>query len=1049
MENNIDYSGNKQVFTSLYEHFGFGNEESRSGPGSTLEETKELRNKLVELINEKNIKSVLDIPCGDWNWMKEIAHNFESYTGGDIVDECVRVNNEKYGNDKIRFVNFDLLKDEIPEADLLIVRDVIGHYPVSQGNIIINNILKSNCKYLLTTTTYNISNGTGLSSYKNTNIDVGRHYMVNLMEYPFSLPIPITYIEEVPRIDKYDDGERKVMALWDLTQLKPLLEMKQNTQILEDIVDKYSTDKKSSFYTEIYGGLFNEFREKNFNLLEIGLGTAIPDVPSTFIGWASQYENFKPSSCLRVWREYFINANIYGVDIQEDCIINEDRIQTYLLDSTDTEKSNELMGDLKFDIIIDDGLHTAEGQYKTFLNYFHRLNDNGLYIIEDIGGGGDGMNVFLNYYHELKDILNQHEYFWDYDILIIKKNNSNNGCHIGEFSHMKRFNSGFFSFVNSQKGACPCDDKIEQFFIQEEKRKNGIVEEVPVIKTGFEVNKNLTIVTGLWNIGRPGRDFSHYIEHFKMFLEIPQNLFIYIPKEYEYLVWERRSKENTFVKNYELEDVKKLYSPFWDKTQEIRTNPNWFNQAGWLPGSPQAHLEWYNPIVQSKMFMLNDVTVWNPFNTEYFFWLDAGITNTVPHTHLTENNVLNKLTDYGNPFLFLSYPYQAENEIHGFTFSDMNRIARTEVKYVCRGGLFGGHKHQINEANATYYSMLTNTLNSGLMGTEESLFTLMSYNEPHLYRRFELDGNGLIVKFTQSLVDNNVTIVEPTKTEAKKFIKYTDRDVERYKTNLYVLTFNFPEQLMHTINSMKKTPEWLTKPRLVLLDNSTIEESKELNRQIAKEHNFEYIDLGGNTGICGGRQAASEHFHESDADFMFFFEDDMTSNPPEFDGQFCRNGFRKYIPNLYNLVHRIMLKEDFDFLKLSFTEVYFDNDKQCSWYNVPQHIRTRDWPHYDKLPVSGLDPNVPLTSFKNIRNMDGLSYIDGEIYYANWPMIVSKEGNYKMFIETKWANPFEQTWMSHIYQQTKEGKIKPAILLASPIWHDRIKHYQPGERREN
>ena len=54
-----------------------------------------------------------------------------------------------------------------------------------------------------------------------------------------------------------------------------------------------------------------------------------------------------------------------------------------------------------------------------------------------------------------------------------------------------------------------------------------------------------------------------------------------------------------------------------------------------------------------------------------------------------------------------------------------------------------------------------------------------------------------------------------------------------------------------------------------------------------------------------------------------------------------------------------------------------------------------------------------------------------------------------MFLDTKWAHPFEQTWMSHIYQLTKEEKIRPAILLASPIWHDRIKYYQPEERREN
>ena len=564
-----------------------------------------------------------------------------------------------------------------------------------------------------------------------------------------------------------------------------------------------------------------------------------------------------------------------------------------------------------------------------------------------------------------------------------------------------------------------------------------------------EVNKNLTIVTGLWNINRAGRDFQHYIDNFKLFLDIPQNLFIYIESKYEYLVWEKRDKSNTFVKTYELSDINNLYAPHWDKTQEIRNSKDWLNQAGWLESSPQASLEWYNPIVQSKMFMLHDVTIWNPFDSEYFFWLDAGITNTVPHMHLVENNVLDTLPNYGNPFLFLSYPYEAANEIHGFEAKAMNIYAGADVKYVCRGGLFGGHKDQIREANSTYYSLLQKTLNSGYMGTEESLFTIMSYNEPELYQRYELDGNGLIVKFTQAIIDNNVKLAEVVKPKIGNVVKVTDKDVFKYKTNLYMLTFNFPKQILHTISSMEKTPEWLTRPSLVLLDNSTNDEAKIENKKIAEKYNFEYIDLGGNTGICGGRQAAAEHFDNSDADFMFFFEDDMTVNPPEMVGQVCRNGFMKYVPNLFNIVHKIMLKDGFDFLKLTFTEVYFDNDKQCSWYNVPQSIRSRDWPNYDKLPVTGLDPNAPLTNFNNIRVMDGVSYIDGEVYYANWPMIVSKAGNKKMFIETKWAHPYEQTWMSHMYQMTKEGNLKPAILLAAPIWHDRIMHYTPEERREN
>lgn len=780
---------------------------------------------------------------------------------------------------------------------------------------------------------------------------------------------------------------------------------------LTEIIEKYGSDKSLSGYDYFYNRIFDFYVGQNIDYLEIGLGTLIPTIPSTFAGNVNHYNHYTPAAVLKVWREYFENATIHGIDIGEDCMLNgEENIETFIVDSTNKQLCDEKLSDNMYDIILDDGLHTAVGQLETLRNFFGRVKDNGLYVIEDVGGGGDSINVYTDMNREVLEVIGEHEYFFRGNILIVHKNYSGKG-----------------------------QISLEQL----ERSLNKLFNEE------YKVNENLTIVTGLWNINRVGRSFDHYLEHFDNFLKIPQNLFIYVPKELESFVWERRKPHNTFVKVYELEDVKQLYAPFWDKTQQIRTNPEWFNLAGWLTESPQASLEWYNPIVQSKMFMLNDVSIWNPFNTEYFFWLDAGITNTVPVTHLVNDNVLDKLTDYGNPFLFLSYPYDADNEIHGFKIDGMNRYAGEDVKYVCRGGLFGGHKQQLNEANSTYYALLDKTMNEGLMGTEESLFSIMSYVEPDLYRRFELDGNGLIVKFTQAINDNNVTITTPNIKRINNHRKYSDRDVEQVKTHLYMLTFNFPEQVLHTIESMKKTPEWLERPKLFLLDNSTDENAKVRNRQIASEHNFEYLDLGGNTGICGGRQAAAEHFHESDADFMFFFEDDMTVNPPELKGEVCRNGFRKYIPNIYNLVHRIMLKDEFDFLKLSFTEVYFDNDKQCSWYNVPQDIRTRDWPHYDKLPVSGLDPNVPLTEFKNIRNLDGLTYVDGEVYYANWPMIVSKEGNKKMFIDTKWGHPYEQTWMSHMYQMTKRGELHPALLLASPIWHERIMYYKPEERREN
>jgi len=564
------------------------------------------------------------------------------------------------------------------------------------------------------------------------------------------------------------------------------------------------------------------------------------------------------------------------------------------------------------------------------------------------------------------------------------------------------------------------------------------------------LNKELTVVTGLWNINRPGRDFSHYIEHFEKFLQIPVNMFIYIPQEYEYLVWKHRDRENTYVKIYELDDVKRLYEPFWENTQNIRNNPEWLNQTGengWLKGSPQASIEFYNPIVQSKMFMLSDATIWDPFQSEYFMWLDAGITNTVWENYMINDRVLDKINKHLDAFLFLSYPYETQEEIHGFRKNEMDKMAGKSVKYVCRGGLFGGRKELIRSANAEYYTLLDSSLSRGFMGTEESIFTIMSYLNPYNYRRYELDSNGLIVKYIQNLAQDTAELASTP--ERNVSIKNNNPAINHLKTSLYMLTFNFPEQVEHTLKTFEdNSPDWLKKTRKILIDNSTNDEARIKNREISDKWGFEHIIRNENTGINGGRQFAAEHFDASDSDYYFFFEDDMGLHPSTETG-YCRNGFRKYVPNLYNSLHKIMVRENFDFLKFSFTEVYMDNHIQVSWYNVPQIVRTRDFPDYDQLPITGFDPNAPRTKFENIDVFDGLAYISGNIYYANWPMIMSREGNKKVFLTTTWGRPYEQTWMSYVYQECLEGRIKPGILLASPVNHNRISHYKPEDRREN
>ena len=130
----------KETFSQIYNNWGFGGTESRSGPGSSLAETEDIRKKIRNLVTQFQIKTVVDLPCGDFNWMKEIVYGFEKYTGGDIVPEVI-VDNQKYANQIINFIEFDLAGDrEIPEADLLIVRDVIGHLPLEHGKKVIENI---------------------------------------------------------------------------------------------------------------------------------------------------------------------------------------------------------------------------------------------------------------------------------------------------------------------------------------------------------------------------------------------------------------------------------------------------------------------------------------------------------------------------------------------------------------------------------------------------------------------------------------------------------------------------------------------------------------------------------------------------------------------------------------------------------------------------------------------------------------------------------------------------------------------------------------------
>jgi hypothetical protein len=181
---------------------------------------------------------------------------------------------------------------------------------------------------------------------------------------------------------------------------------------LAQLCDKYGSDKGSMHeasqaypwrphsYVEYYALLFEQNRETIKNVFECGIGTNNPSLEST-MGIAG-----KPGASLRVWRDYFPNAQIIGADIDREILFQESRIKTYWVDQTSTEAIKSLWHNVKcdnFDLMIDDGLHEFHAGICLFENSIDKLSDFGHYIIEDVN---------------LDDLIKYQQYFKNKDYIV-------------------------------------------------------------------------------------------------------------------------------------------------------------------------------------------------------------------------------------------------------------------------------------------------------------------------------------------------------------------------------------------------------------------------------------------------------------------------------------------------------------------------------------------------------------------------------------------------------------------------------------------------------
>jgi hypothetical protein len=200
-------------FERIYQSNLWNCDESASGTGSSLVNTAYLRKKLPVIFGNYQIQSILDAPCGDFNWMSHLLEAnpvITSYIGADIVAPLINDNINKYGSQRINFRCLDITKDVLPISDLMIVRDCLFHLSYQDIYLYLENFCRTDIKYLLTTS--HILD----EDFKNTDIVSGDFRLIDIFRAPFNFPS-----DTLERIEDYvPPGAPREMCLLSRSQIE-------------------------------------------------------------------------------------------------------------------------------------------------------------------------------------------------------------------------------------------------------------------------------------------------------------------------------------------------------------------------------------------------------------------------------------------------------------------------------------------------------------------------------------------------------------------------------------------------------------------------------------------------------------------------------------------------------------------------------------------------------------------------------------------------------------------------------------------------------------
>jgi hypothetical protein len=202
------------IFGRIYARNAWEGKDSISGPGSDADQTKVVVADLPKLLANFHVRTILDIPCGDFHWMQSVGLEGLDYIGADIVGELIEKNVQRYQSDSIHFRKLNLIRDRLPTVDLVLCRDCLVHLSFKDLWSALRNICNSRSTYLLATTF--------TERTENKDITTGHWRRLNLQVAPFMLPSPLAILNEQCTEGGGENAD-KSLGLWKIDEIAKCL----------------------------------------------------------------------------------------------------------------------------------------------------------------------------------------------------------------------------------------------------------------------------------------------------------------------------------------------------------------------------------------------------------------------------------------------------------------------------------------------------------------------------------------------------------------------------------------------------------------------------------------------------------------------------------------------------------------------------------------------------------------------------------------------------------------------------------------------------------